>query len=61
MLCDPDSSQFKVVLAEINGDYQLHMQRKDGTPISFVITYRDLRLEPGTDSLIRVANTFQVI
>lgn len=59
MLCDPDSPQYKVVLAEINGNYKLPLQTSDGKPLSLVITYRDLRQEPGDDSLLRIANSFQ--
>jgi hypothetical protein len=61
MLCDPDTPQFSVVLAEINGDYQLHLQRLSGAPVQFVITYRDLRLSPGPDTIVRIANSFQAI
>lgn len=59
MLCDPDSPSYSVVLAEINGNYQLKMVRPDGTPIQFVITYQDDGLDPQPDSLLNIASTFQ--
>ena len=61
MLCDPDTPQFSVVLAEIGGNYQFTLHRISGTPIKFVITYRDLRLNPGPDTILQVANSFQAL
>jgi len=58
ILCDPDSPQYFVILSEINGDYHLHLKRSNGTPIEFVITYKDLGLDPQPDSLINIASTF---
>ena len=59
MLCDPDSPQYNVVLAEINGDYRLKMVRPNGAPVQFVITYKDDGLDPQPDSLLNIASTFQ--
>jgi hypothetical protein len=59
MLCDPDSSQYDVILSEINGDYQLKMTWPGGTPIQFVITYQDLGLDPQPDSILNIASSFQ--
>jgi hypothetical protein len=59
MLCDPDSPQYFVVLSEINGDYRLNLKRPNGTPIQFVITYKDTGLAPLPDSLINIATTLQ--
>jgi hypothetical protein len=59
VLCDPDSPQYYVVLAEINGDYRLKLQRPDGTPIQFIIIYKDLGLAPVPDSLLNVASSFR--
>ena len=61
MLCDPDSPQYSVVLAEINGDYRLNLKRPNGTPIQFVITYKDLGLAPQPDSLINIASSFKTL
>jgi len=58
MLCDPDSPQYMVVLSEINGDYRLHLKRPNGTPIQFVITYKDDGLASQPNSLINIANSF---
>lgn len=59
MLCDPDSPQYYIVLSEINGNYQLHLKRPNGTPIQFVITYKDTGLSPQPDSILNVASSFQ--
>jgi hypothetical protein len=59
MLCDPDNTQYYVMLSEINGDYRLGMLRPNKTPIQFVITYKELGLEPQPESLLNVASTFQ--
>jgi len=61
MLCDPDSPQYSVVLGEINGDYQLDLKRPNGTPIQFVITYKDLGLAPQPDSLLNIASSFKTL
>lgn len=59
MLCDPDSPQYMVVLSEVNGDYRLRLKRPNGTPIQFVIVYKDVGLAPQPDSLLNIANSFQ--
>lgn len=59
MLCDPDTPQYSVVLSQIDGNYQLNLRRTDGTPVQLVVTYRDLRLSPGPDTLINIAKNFQ--
>lgn len=61
ILCDPDNSQYYVILSEINGDYRLNMKRSDGTPIQFVITYKDVGLEPQPDSLLNIAGSFRAL
>jgi hypothetical protein len=58
MLCDPDSPQYMVVISEINGDYRLRLKRPNGTPIQFVITYKDNSLASQPDSLINIASSF---
>jgi hypothetical protein len=59
MLCDPDTPQYSVVLAEVNGNWRFDLQRRDGSPISFVITFRDQTLNPGPDSILRIADSFK--
>lgn len=61
MLCDPDSSLYYVVLSEINGDYRLKLTRPNGTPIQFVMTYKELDLQPDPNSLINVAGSFKTL
>lgn len=61
MLCDPDMAQYTVILSQINGDYQLHLQRLDGTPVTLIITYLDGTLAPEPSTLLRLANSFQAL
>ncbi|MEX0881391.1 MAG: hypothetical protein WEC17_01740 [Candidatus Saccharimonadales bacterium] len=59
MLCDPDTPQYSVVLSEVNGNWQLDLKRHNGTPAKYVITYRDQTLNPGPDSILRIADSFK--
>jgi hypothetical protein len=59
MLCDPDSTLYKVVLSEINGNYQLHLKRPNGQPLQFVIVYEDDGISPQPDSIMNIANSFK--
>jgi hypothetical protein len=59
MLCDPDTMLYTVVLSEVNGDWQLNMRRSNGEPIKFVITFRDQTLNPGPDTILKIAETFK--
>jgi hypothetical protein len=59
MLCDPDSPQYSVVLGEVNGDYRLNLKRPNGSPVQFVILYKDVSLDTRPDSLLNVASSFQ--
>lgn len=59
MLCDPDNTQYYVVFSEINGDYRLHLKRPNGTPVQFVMTYKDDGLDPQPDSIMNIASSFK--
>jgi hypothetical protein len=59
MLCDPDSPQYYVQLAEVGGNYQLNMKRPSGQPIQFVITYKDTGLAAQPDAILSIANSFK--
>lgn len=59
ILCDPDSPQYFVILSEINGDYHLHLKQANGKPIEFVVTYKDLGLDPQPNSIINIASSFK--
>lgn len=59
MLCDPDTPQYSVVLAEVNGNWQLNLQSRDGSPVKFVITFRDQTSDPGPQTILRIANSFK--
>ncbi len=59
LLCDPDSTAYKVILSAEGGDYRLNMKRPDGTPIQVAIIYQDNTLSPKSDSILNIANSFQ--
>lgn len=59
LLCDPDSTSYKVVLSEINGNYQLHLKRPSGQLVQFVIVYEDDGISPQPDSIMNIANSFR--
>lgn len=59
MLCDPDATDYYVILSEIGDDYTLNMKRANGQPISFVITYKDNGLSPQPDSIMSIASSFK--
>lgn len=58
MLCDPDSPQYFVILSEIGGDYHLRLKKSNGTPVEFVITYKDVGLTPVADTITNIAGSF---
>jgi DNA repair exonuclease SbcCD nuclease subunit len=59
ILCDPGSPQYFIILSEVNGDYHIHLKKADGTPVEFVITYKDDGLDPTPTSIINIANSFK--
>ena len=61
MLCVPDSPHYTVVLAEINGDYDLEFRKSNGQPIHLFVTYQDMRLDPGPETINQVAKTLQIL
>lgn len=59
MLCDPDSPQYYMVFGEINGDYRLNLRLSSGKPVQFIITYKDVGLNPLPDAPLNIANSFK--
>lgn len=59
MLCDPDTPQYSVVLSEVGGDWQLNLKRRDGSSAKYVITFRDMTLEPRPETIKTIADSFQ--
>lgn len=59
IICRPDTAQYVVVVAAVGGDWRLHLQRPDKTPITFQIIFRDTGRNAPIDDLIRVVSTFQ--
>jgi len=58
-LCDPDSPQYYLVFAEVNGDYRLNLRLSSGKPVQFIITYKDTALNPLPEAPLNVANSFR--
>lgn len=61
MYCDPDTPLYGVVISEIGGDYHLNLRRPGGSTTKFIIVYRDMTLQPNSESLIRIANSFKAL
>jgi hypothetical protein len=59
MLCDPEAPDYYIVLSEINGNYQLHLKRPNGTPMQFVVTFKNLDLSQQPDTVMNIAGSFQ--
>jgi hypothetical protein len=59
LLCDPDQGQFRVVFAKEGGDYNLKLKRADGTFANYIIIYQNQKIDPDTDTVMRIANSFQ--
>jgi hypothetical protein len=61
MLCDPESPLYTVVLSEIDGDYNLKFRKSNGLPIQLVVTYQDMRLDHGPETINQIAKTLQIL
>ena len=61
MYCDSDTPLYSVVISEIGGDYHLNLRRPDGSSTKFIIVYRDMTLQPNSNSLLKIANSFKVL
>ncbi len=61
MLCDPDNPNYLVQLSMVGGDYRLNMKRKDGTPVQFVVIFRETTPDVRPQTLIRVAKSFEAL
>jgi hypothetical protein len=59
MLCDPDTPQYSVMLAEVGGDWRLTMKRSDGSEAKYVIIYRDLTFNPAPDTILHIVDSFK--
>jgi hypothetical protein len=59
LLCDPDQGQFRVVLAKAGGDYNLKLKRADGIHANYIIIYQNQKIDPDTDSVMQIAQSFQ--
>jgi hypothetical protein len=59
LLCDPDQGQLRVVIAKTGGDYNLKLRRADGSVANYIIIYQNQKIDPDTDTIMQIANTFQ--
>lgn len=59
--CDPDTPLYSVAISEIGGDYHLNLRRPDRSNTKFIIVYRDMTLQPNSNSLLKIANSFKVL
>jgi hypothetical protein len=61
LLCDPEQGQFRVVIAKKGGDYNLKLKRADGSTANYIIIYQNQKIDPDTDTIMQIANSFQSI
>jgi hypothetical protein len=59
MLCDPEQGQFRVIIAKKGGDYNLKLKRANGTETNYIIIYQNQKVNPDTETIIQIANSFQ--
>ena len=60
MVCDPNASNFSVIMAQAGGNYQLKMVGSK-IPESFVVIYRDYAASPDPNTVINIANSFRAV
>jgi hypothetical protein len=58
LLCDPDQGQFRVVFAQIGGDYNLKLKRDDGSYANYIIIYQNQKIDPDAATLMQLAESF---
>jgi hypothetical protein len=61
LLCDPDQGQFRVIFSQVGGDYNLRLKRGDATVANYIIIYQNQKIDPNSDTLMQIANSFQAI
>ncbi len=61
LLCDPDQGQFRVVFSQIGGDYNLKLKRDNGTTANYIIIYQNQKIDPNSDTLMQVGDSFKAI
>jgi hypothetical protein len=59
LLCDPEQGQFRVVLAKAGGDYNFKLKRSNGEVANYIIIYQNQKIDPDTDTVMQIANSFQ--
>jgi hypothetical protein len=61
ILCDPEQGQFRVALAKQGGDYNLKLKRTNGTVANYIIIYQNQKIDPDSDTVLQIANSFQAL
>lgn len=59
-LCNPNSTQYDVVLAELGGGPRLSITRPNMIKTDYYIDYKSYMTEPNTDSLFQILKSFKV-
>lgn len=57
--CDADSTDYRVMIGQIEGTTVLKLKRPDGTTANYSIYYSNLKATPDDSPLIQVAESFQ--
>jgi hypothetical protein len=61
LLCDPDQGQFRVIITKKGGDYNLKLKKANGTTANYIIIYQNQKIDPDSDTINQIANSFQAI
>lgn len=61
MLCDPDTPSYSVVVSEVGDDYRLKLKKPNGSDVQFVIIYKNQKLNPDAEKLIKITNGFKAV
>lgn len=61
IMCDPNSTDYSVILSEIGGDWIINLRRFSGANIQFAVIYRNLTANPEPYTIKNVAASFQAL
>ncbi len=59
-LCDVDGTNFTAIVGQENGTPVMNYLHSDGTPVSYLVYFRDLRSTPDPNELRDIMNSFQI-
>jgi len=60
-LCNPNSTQYHVVVAELGGGSRLPITRLSGDQTNYYIEYKSYKIEPNSESLFQILKSFRAL